>query len=272
MKRVFLLILFAATLSSVFGQQRPGGPHGSAPAPRQPDGPLDLYLLAGQSNMAGRAPLDDSSKLIDPKIFMLDKAGNWVPATDPVHFDKPDVVGVGPAIAFAKAMAAATGHSIGLIPCAVGGSPIRVWEPDSTYLNGLHPYDDAIRRTHLALQKGALKGILWHQGESDNNPSAALVYMDKLKTLIQRFRVEFKTPGLPFVAGEIGYFAKATPINNVIDQLPANVPDTAVVSAKGLTDKGDATHFDTRSARELGRRYAAAMQQLTHPSKEIISK
>jgi len=253
MKHIFLFVLLAITSAQGFAQQAPGAP-------------LDCYLLAGQSNMAGRAPLDDSSKLVDPKIFMLDQTGNWVPATDPVHFDKPAVTGVGPAIAFAKAMVTTTGRPIGLIPCAVGGSPIRVWEPDSTYLNGLHPYDDAIRRTRLALQKGNLNGILWHQGESDNNPQAAAVYLEKLTILIQRFRSEFKTPGLPFVAGEIGYFAKATPINNVIDQLPANVPNTAVVSAKGLTDKGDATHFDTRSARELGRRYAAAMQQLTHSS------
>jgi hypothetical protein len=249
MKRILFLLILSATLVPAFAQQGP-------------DNSLDLYLLAGQSNMAGRATPDDSSKTIDPKIFMLDKDGNWVPATDPVHFDKPSVVGVGPAIAFAKAMVAATGHSIGLIPTAVGGSPIRVWEPDSTYLNGLHPYDDALRRTRLALKKGHLKGILWHQGESDNNTRSAAVYMEKLKTLIQRFRTDLKSPNIPFVAGEIGYFTKETPINKVIDQLPAAVPHTAVVSAEGLTDKGDVTHFDTRSARELGRRYAAAMQKL----------
>jgi len=69
-------------------------------------------------------------------------------------------------------------------------------------------------------------------------------------------------PDLPFIAGEIGYFAKSTPINAVIGQLPKYVPHTAVVSAEGLTDKGDKTHFDARSARELGRRYAQAMIKL----------
>jgi hypothetical protein len=44
--------------------------------------------------------------------------------------------------------------------------------------------------------------------------------------------------------------------------LPQNVPHTAVVSAKNLTDKGDHLHFDTPSARELGKRYAEAMKKL----------
>jgi hypothetical protein len=236
----------------------------AAPASAQRDQEdLDLYLLVGQSNMAGRAPLDDSSKLTDSRILMLDKSNNWVPATDPVHFDKPDVVGVGPGIAFAREILRSGGNKkIGLIPCAVGGSPIRVWEPDSTYLNGLHPYDDAIRRAKIALGRGRLKGIIWHQGESDNNAAGAAVYMAKLKVLIQRFRTDLNDPALPFVAEEIGYFAKREPINAVIDRLPGVVPYTAVVSAEGLTDKGDKVHFDTRSARELGRRYGLAITKL----------
>ena len=224
---------------------------------------LDLYLLVGQSNMAGRAPLDDSSKLTDSRILMLDKSDNWVPATDPLHFDKPDIVGVGPGIAFAREILRNGGTKrIGLIPCAVGGSPIRVWEPDSTYLNGLHPYDDAIRRARVALGRGQLKGIIWHQGESDNNTANAAIYMGKLKVLIQRFRTDLNAPALPFVAGEIGYFAKSEPINAVIDRLPGVVANTGVVSAEGLTDKGDKVHFDTQSARELGRRYGQAIEKL----------
>jgi len=232
----------------------------SAPASAQVgQDSLDLYLLVGQSNMAGRAPLDDSSKMTDTGILMLDKGNNWVPATDPMHFDKPDVVGIGPGIAFAREMLRnGGGRKIGLIPCAVGGSPIRVWEPDSAYLNG-RPYDDAVKRARVALGRGRLMGILWHQGESDNNIEDTAVYMGKLKALIQRFRTDLNDPELPFVAGEVGYFLKSTPINVVIDRLPGVVANTAVVSAEGLTDKGDRTHFDARSARELGRRYGQAM-------------
>ena len=52
-----------------------------------------LYLLAGQSNMSGRGIIDSVSKKINPQILVLDQSGKWVPATDPLHFDKPKVAG-----------------------------------------------------------------------------------------------------------------------------------------------------------------------------------
>ncbi len=224
---------------------------------------IHYYLLIGQSNMAGRGPLDSANNQLDPQIIMLDSLNKWKPATDPVHFDKPALVGVGPAMSFAKEMLGNHKHiKIALIPCAVGGSPISAWEPGAAYGNW-HPYDEAIARVKIALQKGGqLKGVLWHQGESDNDSAHALVYLEKLKTLITRLRTQFNNPKLPFVAGEIGYFNKQNFINPVLHQLPKLVPYTAVVSAKELTDKGDHLHFDTPSAQKLGKRYGDAMIQL----------
>ncbi len=113
-----------------------------------------------------------------------------------------------------------------------------------------------------------LKGILWHQGESDNDSVHALLYLSKLKILIERLRTELQSPNIPFVAGEIGYFNKTTIINDVINELPAEVKNTAVVAANDLTDKGDHLHFNTASARELGKRYAVAMKQLQQNNSE----
>jgi hypothetical protein len=230
---------------------------------QQTDPDFHIYILVGQSNMAGRGAVDSISKLTDPRIVMLDRNGEWVPATDPLHFDKPDIVGVGPGLAFAKEMLAGNNKNvrIGLVPCAWGGSPVRVWEPDSAYLTG-HPYDDAIRRGKIAMRSGVIKGIIWHQGEADNNASGIQQYTNKIRVLIERFRKEFNAPNLPFVAGEIGRFGKPTPINKVLDELPAHIPYTLTVSSEGLKDKGDKTHFDTPSARELGKRYAIAMKRL----------
>lgn len=229
----------------------------------KPDANFHLYLLIGQSNMAGRGALDAESKKTNPQIWMLDSNNQWLPATDPVHFDKPSIIGVGPAISFAKEMLGDNKKiRIGLIPCAVGGSPISAWEPGAFYSPSFYPYDDAIKRVQLAIQQGVLKGILWHQGESDNDSVHAALYLERLKTLINRLRTVLQQPALPFVAGEIGYFIKDDFINRVINQLPRSVPHTAVVSAKNLTDKGDHLHFDTPSARELGKRYAAAMKKL----------
>lgn len=230
-------------------------------ASAQVDSNFHLYLLIGQSNMAGRGVVDAESKTIHPQIFMLDSLNQWRPATDPMHFDKP-IAGVGPGISFAKNILGDDKEiKIGLIPGAWGGSPIKVWEPGATYLNA-HPYDDAIARTKIAMQKGVLKGILWHQGESDNDSVNAPLYLSKLKVLINRLRTDLQNPGLPFIAGEIGHFNKTDFINAVINQLPATVLNTAVVTAKNLSDKGDQLHFDAIAARELGKRYAIAMQQL----------
>lgn len=193
---------------------------------------------------------------------MLDSMNNWVPATDPVHFDKPKMAGVGPAISFANEMLSDEKNiTIGLIPCAWGGSPVKVWSPGAPYFNA-HPYDDAIRRAKTAMQKGVLKGIIWHQGEADNDSLRSKKYLQELVLLVQRFRKDLSDDQLPFVAGEIGHFNKRNFINAIINQLPHQLPYTSVVAADGLTDKGDHLHFDTPSARELGKRYGRAMKRL----------
>ena len=256
-----LLLIFAFLISSVLAEvQSPALP---------PKENFHLFLLVGQSNMAGRGVVADSDKIPRPRVLMLTKAGEWVPAVDPVHFDKP-AAGVGLGRSFAEAIAAATpGVTIGLIPCAVGGSPIDAWTPGFYYQpTQSHPWDDALRRAQLALPAGTLKGILWHQGESDSNRELAPAYAAKLHALIARFRAELRAPTVPFIVGQLGRFAGApwnefkTEVDRAHRELPAKVPRTAFVSAEGLTDKGDKTHFDSESCRELGCRYAEAYLKL----------
>ena len=168
-----------------------------------------LFLLAGQSNMAGRGTVEEDDRAPHPRLLMLDKTGQWVPAVDPLHFDKPKVIGVGLGKTFGIDYAQANPRiTVGLIPCAVGGSPISSWKPGGYHpQTKSHPYDDAIARTKLAMKSGVLKGILWHQGESDSKPRASEVYEQELHHLIARFRQVFDAPDLPFVAGQMGKFA-----------------------------------------------------------------
>lgn len=236
------------------------------------DSNLHVYLLIGQSNMAGRGALSDIKQDPDSTILMLDLNNNWVVGKDPLHFDKPASVGVGPGISFAKGMQAAQKNiRVGLIPCALGGSPIKVWQPDAVYLKTFHPYDDAIARARIAMRTGLLKGIIWHQGESDNDSSKAQSYLEKLQVLISRLRSDLGISDLPFVAGEIGYFNKQNFINVQVNKLPDLVNRTAIVSAKGLKDKGDQLHFDSQSARTLGERYAVAMQRIQTPPTVVLT-
>ena len=260
MTRPFLSLVFLLCTSLSFGQE--------SKLPEKEN--FHLYLLIGQSNMAGRGKVEEQDKTPHPRVMMLNKAGEWVPAVDPLHFDK-SAAGVGLGKSFGMQMAETNPKvTIGLIPCAVGGSPIDSWKPGVFYAaTKSHPWDDAIKRAHLALKSGTLKGILWHQGESDSSPKLAPAYEAKLHDLIARLRKELDSPNVPFLAGQLGQFADAPwndskkQVDQALQALPEKVPHTAFVSSTDLQHKGDKTHFDSPSLREFGKRYAAAFQKLS---------
>ena len=229
-----------------------------------------LFLLVGQSNMAGRGVVEAQDLVVNPRVLMLNKEGKWVAAVDPMHFDKP-AAGVGLGKTFGQIIAEANpGVTIGLIPCAVGGSPIDTWKPGVFYpATKSHPWDDMVKRVELALPAGTIKGILWHQGESDSQPGLAETYADKLHDLVKRLRELVKSPDVPFIAGQMGMFEGVPwkPETVLVDkahrELPKEVPHTAFVTAEGLNHKGDKVHFDSAAYRELGKRYAAAFLKMT---------
>ncbi len=239
-----------------------------------------LFLLVGQSNMAGRGKVTPQDQQPHPRVLMLNKKQEWVPAVDPLHFDKPGIVGVGIGKTFGAEIASDNPDvTIGLIPCGVGGSPISSWQPGEFYKpTKSHPWDDAMERAKVALKHGTLKGILWHQGESDSKEGLAEIHEEKLHDLIQRLRTELKAPNVPFIAGQMGQFSER-PWNDakkMVDaahqNLPAKVKNTAFVSSDGLKHKGDNVHFDADSYRELGRRYADAFRKLTQPNDAAVSQ
>jgi hypothetical protein len=247
--------------------------HPSASSPRQePAAPagMQLFLLAGQSNMAGRGEVADQDRTPHERVWMFNRDNRWTPAVEPMHFDKP-IAAVGPGRAFGTAVAEANPAAhVGLIPTAVGGSPITSWEPGVLYREtGAHPWDDAIRRVRAALPQGELRGILWHQGESDGTDAAAPLYEARLRSLIARFRAEFGNPTLPFIIGQLGRFegkpwtAGYQQVDAAHQRVAADTPNVVFVSSDGLMDKGDQLHFSADAARELGRRYAEAYLGLT---------
>lgn len=224
---------------------------------------FQVFLLAGQSNMAGRGEVTEADRVIHPRVLMLAKDGSWQYAVDPIHYDKK-IAGAGLAKSFALELVKRNPDiTIGLVPAACGGSRIAYWESGAYFeKTDSHPYDDAISRTHRATQDGTLKAILWHQGEGDSGPRAAAVYEDKLTALIERFRQDLVVPDLPFIIGQLGQF-EAKPwspgrvqVNEAQMQVAEKVPHTAFVSSEELISKGDNTHFSTESLYEFGKRYA----------------
>jgi hypothetical protein len=265
MKLLWLLTAFlsflTADLQAVFAAEKP-------PSSRDR---FHLYLLIGQSNMAGRGALDESRPSPPARIFKFNREGQWEPATEPLHFDNPRIAGAGLGLSFAEAMRDSDPDvTIGLIPCAVGGTPLSRWQ------KGGDLYQQALDRARQAMRDGTLRGILWHQGEQDAlDQGLAESYGQRLAEMVRDLRADLNAPDVPFTAGELGHFLADSSqerqtfprvINAQLHAAKESIPRFAVVSAANLTSAKDKVHFDTPALREFGRRYAAAMQQLQESS------
>ena len=96
---------------------------------------LMLVLLAGQSNMAGRGEIEPEDREEIPGLLMINRNFEWVPAVEPVTADRP-FAGVGPGRTFGRLLLEANpGCMVGLVPTAVGGTPIRVTDAEE-YMRG----------------------------------------------------------------------------------------------------------------------------------------
>jgi len=221
-----------------------------------------LFLLAGQSNMAGRGIVTDVDKEAHPRIFMLTKENNWVPAVDPIHFDKTSA-GVGLAKSFAiELVNNDTNIKVGLIPAACGGSPISTWKPGRHFnQTDSYPYDDAIFRARAAIKHGEIKAILWHQGESDCNKENATRYEERLDSLITNFRKDLGVENIPFIIGQLGQFPGKVwnTYRGLVDKSHQSVAKNnklvGFVSSDNLSSKPDSIHFDSKSLKIFGKRY-----------------
>ena len=238
-----------------------------APAPPAPtvEAPDDmqLFLLIGQSNMAGRGYPEAQDKTTDAGILMMNQEMQWTLARDPIHFDKPGMTGVGPAHQFARTLKAKEPNAtIGLIPAAMGGSSLDEWKV------GGKLYTNAVERAKEAMKHGKLRGILWHQGEADGKPEKIASYPDRFSKMIAQLRTDLNAPDVPVVIGELVYSRpQSAEFNKAIPTIAAAVPNCGWVSAEGLTDRGDKLHFSSEGARTLGERYAAKFLELEKAEK-----
>ena len=217
---------------------------------------LHVYLLIGQSNMAGRAPFSENEATVIPRCFLLNGKDSWEPAKNPLNIYSTIRKGAGmqklnPGYSFSLEMLKKHKDiSLGLVVNAKGGTKIEQWKKDTRF------YKEAVRRTQEAQKSGTLKGILWHQGESNSgNPDG---YLEKLKDLITSLRKDLGAPDLPFIAGQVN---KVPKINAQIAKLPKKVSHTAFVSSKDLKTM-DRWHFDQQSTHLLGKQYAMKMLTL----------
>jgi hypothetical protein len=227
------------------------------PAPAQ----MKLFLLIGQSNMSGRGKVEPQDQVVNPRIFMLTKDLQWVPAKDPLHFDKPSA-GVGLGSEFAREVLKANPDiNIGLIPCAVGGTSLDQWKAGGAL------YSAAVTRSKEAMKQGKLAGILWHQGESDSgNPKNVATYADRLYVMIGQLRKDLQADMVPLVLGELIHEHKTNDaINAELAVAAKKIPLCALTPSEGLGNK--ALHFNAPDLRKFGQRYAAEYLKLAAGSK-----
>ncbi|WP_321285775.1 sialate O-acetylesterase [uncultured Sunxiuqinia sp.] len=222
-----------------------------------------VFLMAGQSNMAGRGAVEAQDTVTNKRILTINKGNKWILAKEPLHFyESSDALDCG--MSFAKELLKGVPDSItiALVPCAVGGSSVFQWLNDEEH-RGVKLLSNFRQKVQLAKQKGIIKGVLWHQGESNASKAGLQNYQNSLLQLLSKFRESVGNDTLPIIMGEIGRFAQPEEkaayfedINQIIRTVAADNDNLYFVSSEGLTDRGDHLHFNSASQRELGKRYA----------------
>ena len=158
----------------------------------KPDPNFQIYLCFGQSNMEGNAAIEDIDRTdVNPRfqaMYAVDdekagwKKGQWHTAVPPQA--RPST-GLTPVDYFGRKMVDNLPDSIkvGTITVAVGGASIDLFDkrtckaylkkqPDwmknfASQYNG-NPYARLIELAKIAKKQGVIKGILLHQGETNN--------------------------------------------------------------------------------------------------------
>jgi hypothetical protein len=239
-----------------------------------------LFLLIGQSNMAGTPTPEAVDEVPNSQIQVLGyedcdapqerRYDEWAVAIPPLH---GCAGGLGPGDYFGKAVARAHPEArIGLIPCAIPGVDIDFFRkgvvssrrgefaiPPDNHWPGA--YEWVTSRARLAQQAGVIRGILFHQGESDaGDPD----WPGKVAEMVRDLRADLKLGKVPFLAGELMHSRGGADHNPLVARLPDLIDEAYVISAAGLVPHDD-YHFNLADQRTLGTRYAEKFLAVFRP-------
>jgi len=259
----------------------------AASAPAQ-DPNFHVYLCLGQSNMEGYPGIPDEEKTYhEPRFQVLAavdfpalgrKQGEWYPAVPPLC--RPNS-GMSPADYFGRTLVAALPATVrvGVVNVSVGGCKIDLFKRDTTaayvatapgWMKGVlaiydnDPYARLLAMARRAQEKGVIKGILLHQGESNvGDPE----WSAKVKSVYESLLADLglKAADVPLLVGGLvpaDQQGKCASMNAVIADLPKLIPTAHFVASDGCEATADHLHFSPAGYRELGRRYAAVMLPL----------
>jgi sialate O-acetylesterase len=226
----------------------------------------DLWIIAGQSNASGygRAPYDDAPEL---GLHMLRHNGAWSLASHPLSDATASVfpasretynTGHSPFLHFARALKRELRHPIGLLPAALGGSPLADWHPERGALF-------ANLKAMAARAGGSVKGILWYQGETDAEPGKAEDYLARFLESAAGWRKALAQPELPILTVQLARYRSEKPgmedkewslVREAQRQAALRDPRVYAVPALDLP-LDDTIHIGTSGNLILGARLAA---------------
>lgn len=249
-----------------------------AEIPKMNQGQLRLFILAGQSNMVGWAPIPEDEK-IDPRIYVFGNDYRWRIASEPI--DNPlnqvdsisadRIVGFGPSMDFA--LASLDRHPeiiIGLIPCSKNSSTINQWQRS---LSDQSLYGSCLKRTRAASPMGKISGLLFFQGEADAVDPVVYPqpepypeeWAQLFSAFVDDFRRDLHQPELPVVFAQLGSNTTPEDFPNwelvKEQQQSIQLPRTGMIMTEDLPLL-DGLHFTADSYRIIGRRFAEAYWNL----------
>jgi sialate O-acetylesterase len=193
----------------------------------------DLWVLAGQSNMEGAAPLARPAAP-QARLWCYGLDERWRRAVDPLHdcfaarlpahrrillsrgfapelLDalaargrRATIRAAGPGSFFGRFLLRhlPARRNVALLPCALGGTTLEEWGPDFSTTPGDSLYSAMVLRVRNSGLRP--RGVLWYQGESDAQPGPSRLYLRRLLMLIDRLRADLAVPDLPFLMVQIG--------------------------------------------------------------------
>lgn len=254
-----------------------------------PNPDFHVYLCLGQSNMEGAAPYEaQDSCEICPRFLMMSAVnmpgrhrvqGMWYDAVPPLVREH---TGLCPADYFGRTLVGMLPSKVkvGVVNVAVGGCRIELFNPDScaTHIatqpqwlkNTVKDYDNnpyrrLVEMAREAQRTGVIKGILLHQGESNTGDKE---WPRKVKYIYEHLLADLglDEESVPLVAGEMlsaEEGGRCASMNNIVNTLPDYIHNCRIVSSAGCKGAPDGLHFTADGYREIGRRYAAAMKELS---------
>jgi hypothetical protein len=253
--------------------------------PKEHQGQMHLFILAGQSNMVGWSPIPEGERT-DLRIYLFGKDYRWRIADHPIEdaSNQVDMVsenrlaGFGPGMDFA--FASLENHPeivIGLIPCAKNSSGILQWQRD---LSDQSLYGSCLKRVRAASPMGQISGILFFQGETDAQDPVLhpepepqpLYWADLFTAFISDFRNDLHEPELPVVFAQLGAdpLSKGFPNWKIVQeqQSAIDLPMTTMIATDDLPLL-DGLHFTADSYRAIGKRFADAYWDLEHSQEGV---